>query len=97
MAESGFTRFIRHHREARSWSIAELARRSGLTQPEISRLEAGVRTPTLRHVRGLAEAFSSAPNDAGSEPKNHEGWASLLVDLGERARVDARAKPKSPD
>jgi transcriptional regulator with XRE-family HTH domain len=97
MSESGFTRFIKHHRETRSWSIAELARRAGLTQPEISRLESGVRTPTLRHVRGLAEAFSSAPVTQGSEPKNHEGWASLLVDLGERARVDARSKSKSPD
>ena len=56
---SRFSRFVLYHRKQLSWSIAELSRRSKLTCPEISRLETGKRTPTLRHVKGLAEAFSS--------------------------------------
>ena len=41
-------------REARGWSIAELARRSGLSRPAISRIEAdpyaSVRFPTLERL-----------------------------------------------
>ena len=88
--DTGFMRFVRQHRESRHWSIAELARRAGLTQPEVSRVESGARKPTLRLVRGLAEAFSGAPLIGGSEPQGYEKWVALLVDLGERSRVEFR-------
>ena len=91
--QSGFSQFVREHRQNRHWSLAELARRSALTQPEVSRLETGARTPTLRHVRGLASAFSLAKTES-SEPKNYGEWISVLVDLGQSSREQRHAERK---
>ena len=89
---SRFSRFVLHHRKQMAWSIAELSRRSNLTQPEISRLETGKRTPTLRHVKGLAEAFSFTEKAYEGKPENYDSWIASLVDLGEAARIEARGK-----
>lgn len=89
---SRFSRFVSYHRQKLSWSIAELSRRSELTQPEISRLEAGKRTPTLRHVRGLAQAFSTTEKQYEGKLSSYEEWVTSLVDLGEAARTEARRK-----
>lgn len=91
--ESAFIRFMRSNREHRHWSLAELARRSALTQPEVCRLESGVRLPTLRHVKGLSEAFYSAPVTKEGQPRRYEEWITTMVELGERARIDARCGP----
>lgn len=91
MADTAFVRFIRSARESRHWSIAEMARRAGLTQPELSRVEGGTRMPTLRHVKGLTEAFSTYPLDDALEPADYHRWWSKLGDLAERARIDARS------
>jgi transcriptional regulator with XRE-family HTH domain len=93
MSDSAFIRFVSRHRQARKWSIAELARRSALSQPEVSRIESGQRLPTIRHVKGLAEAFSESPVKDASEPSKYSGWLVQLVDLGERARMAARSGP----
>lgn len=87
---NGFTRFVSHHRRLRHWTIAELAHRARLTQPEVSRVESGSRNPTLRLVRGLAEAFSKKPTHRPGEPETYENWLSVLVDLGESARIETR-------
>lgn len=92
---NGFIRFVKMHRASRSWTVAELARRSGLTQPEVSRIESGKRKPTIRIVRGLAEAFSGAPTTRSGEPATYEAWLSILVDLGERARVQDRESKRA--
>jgi transcriptional regulator with XRE-family HTH domain len=92
MNQSSFVRLVHRHRTTRHWSIAELARRAGLTQPEVSRVLSGQRMPTLRHVKGFSEAFSAAPTAETGEPTNYEKWLSILADLGERARFDARSK-----
>ena len=94
MNQSSFVRLVSRHRTVRHWSIAELARRSGLTQPEVSRVLSGQRMPTLRHVKGFSEAFSAAPTTETGEPVNYEKWLSILADLGERARFDARSTKK---
>lgn len=91
--ESAFIRFMRSNRESRKWTIAELARRSALTQSEVSRLESGARLPTLRHVKGLSEAFHAAPVKVDGQPKRFEEWITVLVEMGERARIDARCGP----
>jgi len=93
MVLSSFSRAMRMYRETRKWSLADLARSSGLSQSEVSRIESGSRLPTMRHVKGLAEAFSSSPKTGDNEPVRYESWVAHLVDLGERARIDARSGP----
>lgn len=90
-----FIQMIETHRKARHWSFAELARRGGLTQPEVSRVLHGIRMPTMRHVRGLAEAFSTTPTGQQNEPTNYSQWVSSLVDLADRTRRDARASKET--
>lgn len=87
-----FIRLIELHRKARHWSFAELARRGGLTQPEVSRVVHGIRMPTLRHVRGFALAFASAPSSVANEPATPAEWIAALVDLAEDARMSVRTK-----
>ena len=91
-ATDPFILFVELHRKTRHWSFAELARRGGLTQPEVSRVINGIRMPTLRHVKGLAIAFSSTPSGAVSEPASPAEWVAKLVDLAEDARVSVREK-----
>ena len=93
VAKTAFIRFILQQRKDRSWTISELARRAGLSQPEVSRIESGQRLPTIRHVKGLAEAFSGAPVPGASEPQRYADWVCQLVDLGEQARKAARVGP----
>jgi Zn-dependent peptidase ImmA (M78 family)/DNA-binding XRE family transcriptional regulator len=50
-------RQLRHQRELRGWSQAELASRIGRTQTAVSYWEAGKRTPGLDDVIELCEAF----------------------------------------
>ncbi len=94
MSETAFVRFIRTARKDRHWSIAELGRRAGLTQPELSRVEGGSRMPTLRHVKGLAEAFSAYPQKESLEPPDYHRWWSRLGELAEMARIEARTTAK---
>lgn len=86
-----FILLIELHRKARHWSFAELARRGNLTQPEVSRVIHGIRMPTMRHVRGLADAFSSTAAGLSGEPKDYTHWVSRLVDLADQSRQDARS------
>lgn len=98
MQNSTFSRFVKHHRSLRHWTQQELANRSGLSCPEISRLESDTRTPTLRHVKGLAEALASdTKRRAGNDPKPYETWLGLLVDLGEAARIDRNESRRKND
>lgn len=92
-ASNQFSKTISKYRDARNWSQADLARQSGLTQAEISRVESGQRLPTMRIVKGLSEAFSSSTKKTFNEPIRYESWVAYLVDLGERVRMDARSGP----
>lgn len=87
-----FIQLVEQHRKARHWSFAELARRGGLTQPEVSRVIHGIRMPTLRHVRGFGLAFASTPSNVSGEPGTPAEWVAHLVDLAEAARLGVRTK-----
>ena len=52
-----FGRAIRVIRAARGYSQRELAQRSGLTPSFISLLESGGRTPSVKTLKALADAF----------------------------------------
>ena len=88
-----FSKKISKYRNSRNWSQADLARESGLTQAEVSRIESGQRLPTMRIVKGLSEAFSSSTKKAFNEPVRYDAWVAYLVDLGERVRINARTGP----
>ena len=55
-------RLISTLRERRGWTQAELARRVGLTQPTLSRIERGQAMPELYNVRRFAAAFEMRPD-----------------------------------
>ena len=48
---------IRQEREARQWSLGELARRTGMQAPNLSRLESGKHMPSLETLERVAEAL----------------------------------------
>ncbi len=56
-------------REALSWSQDEVARRAGLTQPQVAALEAGQANPTLRTLSKLAAAFSCGVTQLLEDPE----------------------------
>ena len=84
MAANLFSRKMQKARDKRNWTQADLARQSGLTQAEISRVESGSR---------LSEAFSVSSKQQFNEPSRYEFWVATLVDLGERVRSEARSGP----
>jgi transcriptional regulator with XRE-family HTH domain len=88
-----FSQQVSKFRSTRNWSQADLARESGLTQAEISRIESGQRLPTMRIVKGLSEAFAASEKRGFNEPVRYESWIAFLVDLGERVRIGARSGP----
>jgi transcriptional regulator with XRE-family HTH domain len=83
-----FSELLRAQRAKRKWTLAEIARRSSTTQPEISRVERGLRHPTLRHVYGLAVAFSKSPTKDVEDPTSFKDWLALLAELAVEARTE---------
>ncbi len=56
---------LRAAREARGWTLAELARRSGVHKSTVSRLERGEIEPSLRTVEKLEAALGLARGEIG--------------------------------
>ena len=54
---TGTVRVLVAERKRRGWSQVELARRSGVDQPSISRIEAGLIDPALGTLERLAGAL----------------------------------------
>jgi len=48
---------IRQEREARGWSLADLAQRTGIHPPNLSRLESGKHDPSLETLERVAEGL----------------------------------------
>jgi DNA-binding Xre family transcriptional regulator len=48
---------VRQEREGRGWSLAELARRTGIQPPNLSRLENGKHVPSLDTLQRVADAL----------------------------------------
>jgi transcriptional regulator with XRE-family HTH domain len=56
-AEARLARSVRQEREARGWSLADLAERSGVSRASISKIERGEASPTAVILVRLAGAF----------------------------------------
>lgn len=89
----GFGTLLTTYRQARGWSMSELARRAGLDHSYISRLEAGDRMPARVVACELADVFGLHNVDrdvflatAGFWPDELAIVPSAL--LGYRAAVD---------
>ena len=54
---------IKKAREMRMYSQAKLSRRSGLSQSQISRIEAGKRAASLYSITKIANALQVSPDD----------------------------------
>jgi transcriptional regulator with XRE-family HTH domain len=70
----GFAAMIAAARTALGWSMAELARRAGLSVNTVSAIEREIRAPSLRVGAALAEALDlpnllRAPADPPPAPK----------------------------
>lgn len=55
----GLATAIRSQRQKLGISAAELARRSGITPAYVSRIEAGLATPSIRVLQGVAAALNT--------------------------------------
>ncbi len=82
---------IRQARELRGLTQSELADRAGVTQPAVTQVERGLRTPSLQLITafsvttGLPISFFEEPPTSGEFP-----LGTLLF----RARADLRAQPR---
>lgn len=61
---------LRAIRESRDWTLDELAERSGLSKPQLSRLESGERRPSLAALLSLSKAYGVAVGAFFSAPQN---------------------------
>ena len=91
---------LRELRSARGWTLEELAERSGLSKPFLSRLEAGDRRPSIAAVLTLARIYgvpvgalfdapatsSSCVIVRGSEAPRHAGDGLSYISLSSRER-----------
>ena len=75
-------------RLALGWSLDDLEARSGVDKASLSRYEAGVRCPTYRNLRLMAQAFSLSTAQLVHEL---ESWESIEVtpENAERVLLDA--------
>ena len=98
---------LRELRSARGWTLEELAERSGLSKPFLSRLEAGDRRPSIAAVLTLARIYgvpvgalfdapatsSSCVIVRGSEAPRHAGDGLSYISLSSRERF-ANLQPR---
>ncbi|QDP63589.1 MAG: hypothetical protein Unbinned7358contig1000_28 [Prokaryotic dsDNA virus sp.] len=61
----------------RSWSQAELARRSGIHSSKINRLVKNKNTLSLQHAKTLADLFAESPQTG--EPESYLEWLGELT------------------
>lgn len=80
-SEERFIGRIRIVREARNWSISELARRSGVARLAVSRIEAGQRAVTLGEALDLAHTLGVPLDDLVREG-TFAAYATIAIEVG---------------
>lgn len=72
-----FAVFLNQKMRGRHWTAAELARRTGVSASQISRLLTGERLPSAKQLTRFAAAFHELPDNwliAGGHPELSPGW-----------------------
>jgi transcriptional regulator with XRE-family HTH domain len=97
---------VRAAREARGWSLQELAEQAGTTKSHVWKVEAkGAGNPTLALVVGLARAFEVEPGQfvalicgekGGGEPAAHASKRGLSDEIGQLAAEAMGVRCYSP-
>lgn len=72
-----FGRELRRTREARGWSIAEVARRTGLNPAHLSRIELGRRPPTLKIATALDKVFPEKQSWFSTWHGESQSWPEI--------------------
>jgi transcriptional regulator with XRE-family HTH domain len=54
---------LREWRERRGWSLRELGQRSGVSYPNIRKIEVGIISPTVATLQSLADALGITVRD----------------------------------
>jgi hypothetical protein len=72
-----FGRELRRTREARGWSIAEVARRTGINPAHLSRIELGRRPPTARIATSLDKALPERQGWFSSWHSESQSWPEI--------------------
>jgi transcriptional regulator with XRE-family HTH domain len=72
-----FGRELRRTRTARGWSIAELARRTGINPAHLSRIELGRRPPTDRIAAALDTAFPEKQRWFSNWHSESQSWPEI--------------------
>lgn len=89
------TQVVKAARWGRGWNQHEVVKRSGMTAPEVCRIEKAT-TATLSGPRilTLARLFLEAPPTMAyfDEPSSLEGWVTLLVTLDAKGRSVTRKR-----
>ena len=75
---------VRALRSSRGWSMRELARRAGVSQPFVSKLEGGQILPSVPTLYTLAQAFDTTPSALLPSLQTSDG-EHLRVPLAEEA------------
>ncbi len=90
----GLARQIREMRAAKGWTQATLAKRAGLHQPDVARLERSCENVTISTLRKIASAFDVALI------VRFESWSDFLAGLSNQvvplSRPDDLASHAAP-
>jgi len=72
-----FGRELRRTRVARGWSIAEVARRTGLNPAHLSRIELGRRPPTEKIAAAIDQVFPERQSWFGNWHSESQSWPEI--------------------
>lgn len=84
---NSFGKRLRHLREAKGWSLTELAQRAGISRSYLAQLEADESTPTQPKILQLANALDALASELIGETVNLENVPDSLKAFAESAHL----------
>lgn len=77
--DSDIAHLLLKHRKARNWTVAELAKRSGVSQAMISKVERGTSSPSAAILSRLANALNITLSKLFAELEQHQSSLVLFA------------------